>query len=304
MEDWQRLTGLLLEATGDHVAEQGYPTWVLVLDPPSRDAGGGDEDDRHDGHDRHDARARDDGDFSVALKDDPVGLVGWVATSDCQAVGVIATGRLRPMEGAPPGLVDPMRNQIRMACLVTRHGEVVWKMCLPDGTTTDEPPAEGRMLDCLRRCFELPTPPPPVGPARLQIIAWLAAILEQAKTARRPLSWSEVSRLHPVARVLGSDLGSPSSELMPGLMRMAGSAWSWEALRLQAQHESGLEDIVDPELAGWMDEGMFARWVLSDLPSPDELLAALRPQLAPSAARHLTHAVHAASSPMPAGATG
>ena len=39
---------------------------------------------------------------------------------------------------------------------------------------------------------------------------------------------------------------------------------------------------------------MFARWVLADLPSVDELFAALRPQLTPSAARRLAHAVHAA----------
>jgi hypothetical protein len=225
-----------------------------------------------------------------------------VATEDCRAVGVIATGRLRALEGAPPGLVDPSRNQICMACLVTRHGEVTWEMHLPDGATTNEPPVEGRMLDCLRRCFELPTPPPPVGPARLQIVAWLAAVLEQAKSARRPLSWSEVSRLHPVARILGAELDGSCSELVPGLMRMAGSAWSWEELRRQAQYEHGLEDIVDPELAAWMDEGMFARWVLADLPSPDELLAALRPRLSPSAARRLGHAVHAASTPEPAGA--
>jgi hypothetical protein len=58
-----------------------------------------------------------------------------------------------------------------------------------------------------------------------------------------------------------------------------------------------LGDIIDPELAGWMDDGMFARWVLSDLPSPDELLATVRPYLAPSAARRLAHAVRAADAP-------
>jgi hypothetical protein len=93
MMDWQQLTELLLEATGDRVAEQGYPTWVLVLDPQSGDDGHG----GGDGHDRHDGGERDDGAFSLALKDDPVGLVGWVATSDCRAVGVIATGRLRAL---------------------------------------------------------------------------------------------------------------------------------------------------------------------------------------------------------------
>jgi hypothetical protein len=51
-----------------------------------------------------------------------------------------------------------------------------------------------------------------------------------------------------------------------------------------------------------MDEGMFARWILADLPSPDEMLASVRPDLAPSAARRLAHAIHAATTPEPAGA--
>jgi hypothetical protein len=283
MNDWAALAGVLLEAMGDHVAEQGRPTWVRVLDTPGEPPLQG---------------------FSVALADDPDGLVGWLATDDCQAVGVIATGRLRPIERVPVGAADPSRNDVRMACLVTRQDEVAWKMLLPNGTTSSQPPAEGRLLDCLRRCFGLPTSPPPVGPGQLQVVAWLATLLDHAAEAQRPLNWSEVSRLHPVARFLRSELEGGCSEVVPGLMRMAASAWSWEDVRLQVQHHGGLADIIDPELAGWMDQGMFARWILSDLPSPDELLATLRPQLAPSAARRLTHAVRTAGSLEPARASG
>ena len=165
----------------------------------------------------------------------------------------------------------------------------------------DSPPSEGRLLDCLRRCFGLPTPPPPVGPIRLQVIVWLVAVLDHAAGARRRLSWSEVARLHPLARVLASDLGGRGSDFGTGLVRMAGSAWSWEDIRIQAQQPGFLDDIVDPSLAGWMDDGMFARWVLSDLPSADELFAALRPLLSPTATRRLAHAVHAAALAEPVG---
>ena len=281
MRDWGKLAGLLLESAGDKAAERGHPIWVRVLESPDRESS--------------DA-------FAVALSDQVDGLLGWVATSDCQAVGLVATGRLRPLPGAAPGLVDPAHDRLRMACLVTRDGEVAWRMVVPGGATYEEAPLEGRMLDCLRRCFGLPTPPPPASPARLQAVAWLVAVFEEARDARRPLSWSEVSRLHPVARVISTDLGRPCTELVPGLIRMAGSAWSWEDFRLQAQVQVGMEDVIDPELAGWMDEGMFARWVLADLPSPEELLPALRPHLAPSAARRLAHALHAATVAEPAGA--
>jgi hypothetical protein len=146
----------------------------------------------------------------------------------------------------------------------------------------------------------LPTSPPPTSPAGLQLIVWLVAALERAEGSGRPLSWSEVSRLHPVARLLASELQAPASRISgitDALTRMGAAAYSWEDIRLQASSQEGfLDDIIDPHLAGWMDDGMFARWVLSDLPCVDELFAALRPRLTPSAARRMAHAVHAASS--------
>jgi hypothetical protein len=286
MNDWDRLAQLLLEAAGDEVAERGCPIWVRVLDPPDGD--------------REKA-------FALALSDEPDGLLGWVATPDCQAVGLVATGRLRALPGAPAGAIDPGRDRLRLACLVTRHGEVVTKMALPDGTgnglSNYDAPSEGRMLDSLRRCFELRTPPPPVGPGRLQAVAWLVAILEHGTAASRQLSWSDVSRLHPVALALGTDLGGSDAGLLSGLLRLAASAWSWEDLRRQAERDACLADVIDPKLARWMDEGMFARWILSELPSPDELLARVRPYLAPSAARRLVHAVHASGQTEAAGAS-
>jgi hypothetical protein len=283
-KDWGALARLLLQAAGDRVADLGRPIWVRVLDPPAANQGDG---------------------FSLAFCDDADALMGWVATADCQAVGMIGTGRLRPLPGSPPGLDWTALDRLRMACLLARDGAMAWEMVQPDGTPPDDrlprlPPCEGRLLDCLRRCFGLPTAPPPASPARLQIIVWLVAILEHTEGARRPLGWSEVARLHPVAHVLASELGSRPRDLIPDLMRVAGSAWSWGNIRGQAQQEGFLEDIIDPCLAGWMDDGMFARWVLSELPAADELYAAVRPGLTPSASRRLAHAVHAAVAAAPA----
>jgi hypothetical protein len=283
MKDWTRLAAVLLEAAGDHVAERGRPAWVRVLDPPDGDPEEG---------------------FALAFSDDSEGFLGWVATPDCQAVGLVATGRLRSTSGgAPPDgdESDDVKDHLRMACLLTREGEVAWKTELPQdvgaGVVPEAAPTEGRMLDCLRRCFGLPTPPPPVSPARLQTIAWLVAVFDRAITAHGRLTWFEVSRLHPVAQILNAEMGGPRAELLPGLLRVAGSAWTWEDFRQQAERDGGMEHIVDPSLARWMDEGMFARWVLAELPAPDELLATVRPHLVPSAARRLAHAVHEAGLP-------
>jgi hypothetical protein len=288
MKDWARLAALLLEAAGDQVAAQGCPTWVRVLDPRDGDPEEG---------------------FSLAFSGESEGLVGWVATPDCQAVGMIATGRLRSLAGvsAPADVSwDPRHDRLRMACLVTRRGEVAWKVQLPEGASgagwPEAAPTEGRALDCLRRCFALPTPPPPVSPTRVQAIAWLLAVYERTVTAQGRLTWAEVSRLHPVARVLAAELCGLRKDCLPAFQRVAGSALTWEDFRQQAQQESGLEHIVEPHLAAWMDEGMFARWVLGELPSADELLAAVRPRLVPSAARRLAHAVHETGLPEPADA--
>jgi hypothetical protein len=285
MNDWGSLAELLLDSVGDEVARRGCPTWVQVLDPADRAV---------------------EGDFALGLSDDRDGLLGWVATPDCQAVGVVATGRIRALPGAPAGLVGPAHDRLRMVCLVARDGAVTWKVAVSDGVTagavSDAAPSEGRVLDCLRRCFDLPTPPPAVSPARLQAIAWLAAVLDRARVARRRLSWSEVSQLHPVAQALGTELVSPGARQLAGLLRVVGSAWTWEDYRQLAERNSDLQDIIDPKLAGWMDEGMFARWILSDLPAADELLAAVRPHLTPSAARRLAHAVRASGRPESASA--
>ena len=318
MRDWQHLTEILLTAAGDAVAEQAHPTWVRVFDRPNGEGPDG---------------------FSLGFCEDPDALLGWVAPPDCEAVGVIATGRLRALPGGPratgigprpagmgprpagigprpagigprpagigprPAGIGLADGRVRMACLVTRAGDTAWKMVLPDGMSAPEVPSEGRMLDCLRRCFGLPTPPPPAGAGRVQAVAWLAAILEAAEEARRPLRWSDVARLHPVAQVLGGrDLDGSAAG--PGLVLLAGSAGSWEDFRRQVAVDRGLEEIMAAELAEWMDEGMFARWILADLPSPDLMLAAARPHLAPSAARRLAHAVRDASRPTSAGAVG
>ena len=284
MLDWQELAGHLLSVGGDAVEEERRPLWVRVFGPPE----GGEDD------------------YTIEVGGGPDGLLGWTATSDCQAVGLVAAGTVSVLGGGPgEDVADPADRRIRLVCILTRPGEMVWKVGLPspvDGLA--HPPEEGRMVDCLRRCFGLPTPPPPDSPARLQVAAWLVAVLDASERARRPMSWSDVAKLHPVAQVLGDHLDRRCATDLTDLVRLAGSAWTWEDYRSYAATEGALDELIRPEVAAWMDDGMFARWVLAELPHPDVLLAAVRPCLAPSAARRLSHAVHVAGQPEPAGTAG
>lgn len=172
---------------------------------------------------------------------------------------------------------------------------MTWRMTLPDGRSFDDAPREGRLLDCLKRCFALPTPPPPVGAGHLLSVLWLGAIIDEVHRAERRLTWREVTRLHPAAQVMGGCGRAGGHGLdLSDLIRVSSSAWSWEALRVQAEAGRWAGELVPADLAAWMDEGMFARWVLNALPAPDELVARIRPRLAPSTARRLAHAIKAA----------
>jgi hypothetical protein len=270
MKDWNALAGLLLAALGDHVAEQGRPTWVQVLDPPD---GGGD--------------------LQLVFSDRHPGFMGWVAPPDCQAAGLVATGRAwaaEPEVDPSPGMPGRPASGVRLACVLARDGTVGWRMVLPDGAVMDEAPCQGKLVDCLRRCFGLPTPPPPTGAGLLQSVFWVLTVLDAAGRSSRPLTWRQVACLHPLARACAHP-GTPAQPApqVPALAGVARATLTWEMLRLHA----GLwaTDLVSPEIAAWMDDGMFARWVLSQLPDPEQLIRRVRPFLTPSAARRLAHAM-------------
>ena len=172
---------------------------------------------------------------------------------------------------------------------------------MPDGSVHDDVPEQGRILDALKRCFRLPTPPPEVPAAVLHSTAWLASVIDEGLFSERRLTWAEVERLHPLARALSGELAvranlagdarGPTESLLRQLLRVAAPAYSWEEILRQAA-EGELDELLEPELAAWMDEGMFSRWILSSLPSLDQLLHVARQSLVPSAARRLSHVIH------------
>jgi hypothetical protein len=52
-------------------------------------------------------------------------------------------------------------------------------------------------------------------------------------------------------------------------------AWPWARLRA----DPSVLDVTGPpptaDVAAWMDDGMWARWLLARLPTPDDLMAAV-----------------------------
>lgn len=272
---WQDFAEQLLADLGDTVQRRGSPTWLRVYEEPG-------------------ARVK-----LTVSDDDPRFLMGWTAPPECTAVGIVATGHTRALAGGAESLpLAPEHDgsQVRMCCVVARSGEVGWILQGTTGSTWLDTPSEGRMLDSLKRCLELPTSPPEFPASELHAAAWAASVLEQAIQSPRRLTWADVERLHPVARLLGGDLPPSDEDPQDGsddladLVRIAANAWSWREIRAQAC-DGGLEALIDPQLASWMDEGMFARWVMERTPRLDQLLGALRAYLSPSAATRLESAL-------------
>lgn len=260
---------LVMNGFGDTVAQLGHPIWIQLLD-------------------------RDADKLTLALSPEDFDPLGYIAPPECRAIGMIATGRVRCVDDSaepPANLASARSGGARMACVVGRDGRTGWHMVLPDGSELTEVPDEGCTLDVLKRCLELPTPPPPAGTGRLSVSSWLGAIRRAARPGQL-LSWGQVLDLHPVFVEADGPLGPPVRE---AVIQAVSSAFDWDLVRQAAMASTDGLGLVDPGLARWMDEGMFARWVLEGFCPLEDLIASVRPFLRPSAARRLAHAVRAAA---------
>lgn len=260
---------LVMKGFGDAVAQLGHPIWIQLFD-------------------------QDADQSALALSPEDFDPLGYVAPPECRAIGMVATGRLRCLDEAaepPAHLASARSGGARMACVVGRDGRTGWHMVLPDGSELTDVPEEGCTLDILRRCLELPTPPPPAGTGRLAVSSWLGAIRRAARPGQL-LSWGQVLDLHPVFVEADGPLGVPIRE---AVTEAISNAFDWDLVRQAAIASPDGLGLVQPELARWMDDGMFARWVLDGLRPIDDLIASVRPFLRPSAARRLAHVARAAA---------
>lgn len=276
VHDWQALAEQLLAGEGDLVDWRGSPTLVRVYGEPFPGSA-----------------------LRLDTSADPRFVVGWVAPPGCLAVALVATGRAFALDDGADGTeADCELARVRLCCVVGRSGRIGWTMTGPCSLGSTSAPTEGRLLDALKRCFGLPTPQPTVPASVLHSTAWAASVLAMAVDSPRPLTWAEVSRAHPLARLLEGDLpprpcegdGDGDGDDLTDLVRIAANAWSWPEIRAQAC-DGHLEALIDPRVAEWMDDGMFSRWILQRVPPLDQLMGALRAYLVPSAAERLESAL-------------
>jgi hypothetical protein len=204
------------------------------------------------------------------------GLFGITAPRGTAAVGVVArglAGRAVPLDGS--GLVDVARSPTSVVLAVHRRGGV--RARLHDGSsagsvgTGGDPGAEGAqgvLVDGLHRVLGLPSPgqPPPV--VDLLHGWWSRALLDRVAVGR--CSVADAVALHPAADgSTGPDIG----RLAAVTVGMATAA-AWSRLR-QAAARAGAGELA-PDEAAWMDDTMFARWVVEPLPTIDRAVDTLQ----------------------------
>ncbi len=215
-------------------------------------------------------------------------LLGFTAPPGWLAMGLVCFGWARPAtvlddatglddasagRGAAP---QRRRRRARVVTLVDRSGNNQATATLDDGSVSDEP-AQGTVSDALHRCLGLPTAPPPASSAELFAVLWLEALL----AAPRGISWADATALHPSSAWLASLGRRAGSDDLATAGRALADKLDWPALRVAAAGQSH-HILVAPDLARWMDDGMFARWVLGRHRPVPVLVEELESTLAPA----------------------
>ncbi len=205
---------------------------------------------------------------------DPLDLLLCSDTPDeWEVLGMIVNGRIidRPDDGI--GAARRRTGSSRVAVLMRRDGSTVTVLD-SDGdqqvleTDADTMPIEGRFADAMRRSLGLTTAPPEVGVRAAIARVWLHRVHTVAVDGR-PLDAEVVAALRPP---------------MPR---------SWSDLRQQCADGGWTELRCDPDLAAWMDDGMFARWCMAAFPDPSEALVDVGELIPPRAAEPLAEALAA-----------
>jgi hypothetical protein len=184
--------------------------------------------------------------------------------------------------------LGPTGTSVLLVHLLARDGASAACARRPDGssidiaapTLDDRDSPVGRVADVLRRVLGLPTAPPSTSPDELWARLWLDRVLEEVGAdRRRHWSWPSVAVLHPAARLVLDDVGGDLfdvAESMPRLAEILARSRSWSDLRHGYVAGQWDAPAVPAEIAAWMDDGIFSRWLLDGVPVCGATLLALR----------------------------
>jgi hypothetical protein len=197
-------------------------------------------------------------------------LLGQVVSPRWEAAGVVVGGNARSLGDAHHRPGDRL-GSATVALVVAREGTTASSLRIDGADPVVQVDGEadgvlGRLVDVVRRGFELPTAPPGHAVESVAAAVWLHRVHARAV---------EVSSVD-VALVESLRPSTPDD---------------WEAWRQQCARSMWPELGIHPELAAWMDDGMFCRTCAEAFPDPLELVVDLSDLLESSVWSHLVTAL-------------
>src|SRR4051794_2705590 len=204
-------------------------------------------------------------------------LIGFTAPAEWLAIGVSTGANAYPLDDGP----EAPRRRARLVHLVTRRGAAASVVRLAgeearvligsahDGTVV------GRVDDVCRRALGIPTAAA-AGTLEFSALMWLDALVASG-TQGAPATWADVAAKHPAVRVFVEsepDLVPEASASLARLGLLSAAIHGWSELRSECVAGRWPVDGVSPEVARWLDDGAFSRWVMGTLPPLDQLTVA------------------------------
>lgn len=201
-------------------------------------------------------------------------LVGFDAPEDWSAMAVVVQGRSWVLDDQG---TDP--RPVRLTHVVDRSGAVATVLRhAGDPPTVRADDGEGRLVDVCRRALGRPTAPPPPDSTALWALLWLDGIVARIARGERIRGLVHAARAHPAIEIVAEHEPGLLDEAIGRLVRLGrlmGVQRPWSKLRQAAAAGTWAVDDLSPTGAAWMDDGMFARWLLGGFPSFDDYLAEL-----------------------------
>ncbi len=202
------------------------------------------------------------------------------APPEWDAVGVFSLATARDLDHSNPRRVLLGHVQLRDGRWIMVMGplEGPWDTSVgATGPEAGEQPV-GRVPDAARRVFGLPTAPAAVSP----LAYWAALWLRELTAADEPATtWDDAAARFPL---LGA-AADPVELVDQG--RVLGHEVPWSMLRRVVRRGRAPLPGVTAEMAAWMDDGMFARWVCDEVGPPAALAALVDDELPTSLARRV-----------------
>ena len=193
-------------------------------------------------------------------------LLGFTAPPEWQALGVCSEGWMAPMGSGKRPSQSKGRMRMRTTAIMSRADAVVVSgvrkagedfELMPDGECV------GMIPDALRRALGLPTPLPELPFTHWVAVMLFGLIIGDGGKHRR-VGWAQLR---------------PKLESYEAV----GNEGTWDFMRKLATKRSDVQVDLSPDVAAWMDEGIFARWVVGGLPPYDALLEDARRVCTPEA---------------------